>query len=87
MIQPSQATTTQTDRPPAGKETTMEEKTVTITITEREARMLYRACKSRAHHFLPKQTDDDEMYKIDRDVAFDYLNLSQAIIDQTNIKI
>lgn len=63
------------------------EKTVTITITEREARMLYRACKSRVHHFLSKQTDDDEMYKIDREVACHYLNLSQSIIDQTNIKI
>ena len=87
MIKPSQATTTQTDRPQAGKEPTMKEKTVTITITESDAKRLYRACKARAHHFLTMQTEDDEMYKINRAVACDFRALAQSIIDQTNIKI
>ena len=158
MIKPSQATTTQTDGPPAGKEITMEnityqtneqlwrientaasagykktndcywgqifrnsetghefstsreenstndpaadldamlnpaeeldtEKTVTITITESDAKRLYRACKARAHHFLTMQTEDDEMYKINRAVAYDFRSLAQSIIDQTNVKI
>ena len=63
------------------------EKTVTITITERDAKRLYRACKARAHHFLTMQTEDDEMYKINRAVACDFRSLAQSIIDQTNIKI
>lgn len=65
----------------------MEEKTVTITITEREARMIYRACMARAHHFQTMQTEDDEMYKINRSVACNFRNLSKSIIDQTNVKI
>ena len=63
------------------------EKTVTITITESDAKRLYRACKARAHHFLTMQTEDDEMYKINRAVACDFRTLAQSIIDQTNIKI
>ena len=63
------------------------EKTVTITITERDAKRLYRACKARAHHFLTMQTEDDEIYKINRAVACDFRSLAQSIIDQTNIKI
>ena len=63
------------------------EKTVTITITESDAKRLYRACKARAHHFLTMQTEDDEMYKINRAVACDFRSLAQSIIDQTNIKI
>ena len=63
------------------------EKTVTITITESDAKRLYRACKARAHHFLTMQTEDDEMYKINRAVACDFRALAQSIIDQTNIKI
>ena len=63
------------------------EKTVTITITERDAKRLYRACKARAHHFLTMQTEDDKMYKINRAVACDFRALAQSIIDQTNIKI
>ena len=65
----------------------MKEKTVTITITGREAMMLYRACRIRASYFQSKQSDDDEIYKIDREVACNYRNLAQSIIDQTNIKI
>ena len=63
------------------------EKTVTITITERDAKRLYRACKARAHHFLTMQTEDDKMYKINRAVACDFRALAQSIIDRTNIKI
>ena len=63
------------------------EKTVTITITESDAKRLYRACKARAHHFLTMQTEDDEMYKLNRAVACDFRALAQSIIDQTNIKI
>ena len=63
------------------------EKTVTITVTESDAKRLYRACKARAHHFLTMQTEDDEMYKINRAVACDFRSLAQSIIDQTNIKI
>ena len=63
------------------------EKTVTITITESDAKRLYRACKARAHHFLTMQTEDDKMYKINRAVACDFRSLAQSIIDQTNIKI
>ena len=63
------------------------EKTVTITITESDAKRLYRACKARAHHFLTMQTEDDEMYKINRAVACDFRALAQSIIDQTSIKI
>ena len=63
------------------------EKTVTITITESDAKRLYRACKARAHHFLTMQTEDDKMYKINRAVACDFRALAQSIIDQTNIKI
>ena len=63
------------------------ETTVTITITESDAKRLYRACKARAHHFLTMQTEDDEMYKINRAVACDFRSLAQSIIDQTNIKI
>ena len=63
------------------------EKTVTITITESDAKRLYRACKARAHHFLTMQTEDDKMYKINRAVACDFRALAQSIIEQTNIKI
>lgn len=64
------------------EETTEPEKTVTITLTEDEAAHLVRACKSRAYHFLRKQTDDDEMYKINRVVASAYRELAQKILEQ-----
>lgn len=66
------------------EETAETEKTVTITLTANEAAHLIRACKSRAYHFQHKQTDDDEMYKINRAAANAYRELAQKILKQVD---
>ena len=61
--------------------------TFTLELTEREVRMLYRACMGRAYHFVEKagETEDPWMRGIDMGVANHFRELGKSIITQTSV--
>lgn len=65
----------------------MNEKHVTLTLTENEIKMLYRACACRSSHFYEKAAKSEDLSGIDRSVAAKYRNLGRAILDQSGVKM
>lgn len=65
----------------------MNEKHVTLTLTENEIKMLYRACACRSSHFYEKAAKSEDLSCIDRSVAAKYRNLGRAILDQSGVKM
>ena len=67
----------------------MEEKLTTLTITESEIKMLYRACVCRSIYFREKarEAKDPEMVGIDQSVATRYMELGKAIRNQSGVKM
>ena len=87
MIRTSKAITTtpQADRPE--RKIPMNEKHVTLTLTEKEIKMLYRACACRSSYFYEKAAKSEDLSGIDRDVAAKYRDLGRAILDQSGVKM
>lgn len=61
----------------------MEERTITITITEKEAGQIIRSLKSRAAHWNLKstKTETHESFQSYRNIAKHYNNLAKKIED------
>lgn len=59
-------------------------KNITITITDEEARKIYRACMSRSVEFSIKatKTDDPEMARTERNIRDKYKTLAQNVLEQ-----
>ena len=65
------------------KKNTMEERTITVTITEKEAGNIIRSLKSRAAHWNLKSTEAEthESFQCYRNIAKHYDNLAKKIDD------
>ena len=65
------------------KVNTMEERTITVTITEKEAGNIIRSLKSRAAHWNLKSTEAEthESFQCYRNIAKHYDNLAKKIDD------
>lgn len=65
----------------------MNEKSITLTLTEKEIKRLYRACASRAIYFREKAAKSEDLADIDRGVFLKYRDLGRAILDQSGVKM
>mgnify|MGYP004463746197 FL=1 len=65
----------------------MNEMHITLTLTEKEIKMLYRACVSRSYRFYEKAAKSEDLAGIDRGVAVKYRDLGRAILDQSGVKM
>ena len=65
----------------------MNEKHVTLTLTAKEIKMLYRACACRSSYFFEKAAKSEDLADIDSGVATKYRDLGRSILDQSGVKM
>lgn len=65
----------------------MNDKTYTLTLTEQEVKMLYRASMMRSVDFKTDLTDDIEEYRSNLRIADRYERLAKGLIQQSGVKL